>query len=128
MDTVVDWTVAASVAVMVQKPTATDDVYVTVAWPLASVLAGLPAMVPQVPLEVKVTASPETAVAPTPVVTVAVIVEVDAPSPLMVEGVAVRLMLFGTGVWVMFAGAAVALPPLASVAETAQTPAVVDGV
>jgi hypothetical protein len=62
----------------------------------------------------------------TPLVTVALTLEVVAPSAGMLDGVAVTAMLFGTAVWVT--PAEPLLPPLTSVAVTVQTPAVVEDV
>ncbi len=80
---------------------------------------------PQVPLSVKVTRSPETTV-PLGFVTVARTVEVLEPFPTMVCGVAVTATVFGGAVcWMTTVPA---LAPLASVAVTVHCPCVVEGV
>jgi hypothetical protein len=108
------------------------DVYVTLTAPEVSVVPLAALSEPQNPLAVKFTVSDGTAAPPTPLVTVAVIIEVATPSPLIVDGLAVRLMLLGTTVWVIVFvpanWAELLLPPFASVTVTTQVPAVVDAV
>jgi hypothetical protein len=90
---------ACSVPVMVQKPTTVDALYVMVALPVASVALGLAVVkTPQVPLELNVIESAATAAPVTPLVTVAVTVEVLEPSAARVEGEALNVMLFRTAV------------------------------
>jgi hypothetical protein len=100
---------------------------VTVATPLVFVAAGLPVTVPQAaPVAVKVTESGLMAVPSTPLVTVALTLEVVAPSAGMLDGVAVTAMLWGTAVWAT--PAEPVLPALTSVAVTVQVPGVVEAV
>jgi hypothetical protein len=93
---------ACSVAVTAQKPTVDVAVRVTVAWPLAFVTAvgalklAAVHVAPGLPTTVNVIVSPATGFAPTPVVTVAVIVEVLVPSARMLDGFAEIATLFGT--------------------------------
>ena len=124
-----------SVALIVQKVPRTllADVYVTLTVPDVSVVPLAELSAPQNPLtKVKFTMSDGTAAPFTPLVTVAVRVEVATPSPLIVEGLAVRLMLLGTVVCVtVFVPASwpeLLLPPFASATVTTQVPAVVDAV
>jgi hypothetical protein len=100
---------------------------VALALPLESVITALAGMVPQaVPLVgANVIESPETAAFVTSLVTLAVTVEVETPSPLIVGGFAVTLTV-NVMVWVI--GAVAELPALASVANALQVPAVVPAV
>src|SRR5713101_7153158 len=89
----------ASVALIVQKPTVVDAVYVIVTWPLASVLFArggfkVPHEAGTGTLKVNVTRSPATNTPPA-TVTVAVITELLVPLPTMLEGLAVRVIVFG---------------------------------
>jgi hypothetical protein len=93
--------VFCSVSVTVQNPGVVEDVYVTVALPVASVatptdLSEPPLSVPQVADGTKnVTVSLATA-APVTSVTVAVTVDVLDPLALMLDGLAVPLIVLGT--------------------------------
>jgi len=97
----------ASVPVMSQIPEPRLVLNVTVATPLALVVAVVAGVsVPQVPLAVateNVTVSFATTAPPTPLVTVAVTVEVFIPLPCRTAGVAVSEILFGTAVCVIAA-------------------------
>jgi len=118
----------ASVAVMVQLPAVLEAVYVLVALPVLSVVPVVALRLPQLePDEVNLTESPVTG-PPLDVVTVAVTVEVVAPSAGMLAGLAVTAIAAGTpppaAVWVMVT---VPLPPvLASLAVMVQNPGVVE--
>jgi hypothetical protein len=96
--------VPVSVPVTVQNPTVVVAVRVIVTWPDALVVPvnALKLVLPHVPVGLptapKLTTSPCTGVPPTPVVTVAVIVEVLEPSARMLDGLAETAMLFGTAV------------------------------
>src|SRR5207245_3313177 len=85
---------ATSVAVIVQKPTAVEETYVADTMPPASVVPELSVSVPQVPKRLKFTVSPDTG-APA-LVTVAVMVEVLVPLARRLDGFAVMLTLLGT--------------------------------
>lgn len=83
--------------------------------------------VPQAaPVAVNVTESGLIAEPSTPLVTVALTLEVVAPSAGRLDGVAVTAMLFGTAVWAT--PAEPELPPLTSVAVIVQVPGVVEAV
>jgi hypothetical protein len=124
--------VAASVAVIVQKPTVLDAVYVTEAWPAPPAVGAVDELsVPQaaagLPLVVKVTTSPFATGANgvIPELTVAVTVRVEAPSagtPL--DAVNVTATVLRT--WVCVIVTVPVRAPLASVAVIVQVPAAVD--
>ena len=91
------------------------------------VAAGLPVTVPQAAPEVaNVTESGLMGEPSTPLVTVALTLDVVAPSAGMLDGVAVAAMLCGTAICAM--AAVLELPPLTSVAVTVQAPGVVEAV
>jgi hypothetical protein len=99
--------VPASVAVTVQNPTVADAVYVTLAVPVASVVAVVALKLPHaaadgLPVATKVTVSPTTS-AVLLSLTSAETVDVSTPLAFTADGAAVTRMLFGTFVWVTVA-------------------------
>jgi hypothetical protein len=104
---------------------------VTVAWPKASVDGIADFIVPHAgPFIVNITGSPPLTLTG-PLITVAVTVEVDTPSAVMLDGLATNVTVSGTGgaglsVWMIVVAPC---PTVAgSVAITPQNPTVVDAV